>query len=266
MPIYCPITFPRLSEDDMRTIDYQVMGHAFATHRKLGRLCDESVYQGELLSRLQNAGMEAAIEIPVTLSHRAFSIGRALDLVVHQKAIYELKTVATLSASHEGQLLGYLFMTNSTRGKLVNFRTPSVQSRFVNTTLDDAERRRFTLDISEYSGDNRLAVMIRELVEDWGTGLDASLYRRAILHCLSSEAEPERMLPMRSGEHSIGNQRFHLLDPETALGVTTFAQPTAENVQEFVKLISSSPLCKLQWLNITLHHVTLSTIRSDRKI
>lgn len=28
MPIHCPITFPRLSEDEMRTIDYKVMGHA----------------------------------------------------------------------------------------------------------------------------------------------------------------------------------------------------------------------------------------------
>ena len=45
MPIHCPITFPRLSEDDMRAIDYAVMGHAFATHTQLGRLCDESVYQ-----------------------------------------------------------------------------------------------------------------------------------------------------------------------------------------------------------------------------
>lgn len=266
MPIYCPITFPRLSEVDMREIDFAVIGHAFATHRKLGRLCDESVYQGELLSRLQNAGMEAAVEIPVTLSHREFSIRLELDLVVDQKVIYELKTVAALSAAHEAQLLGYLFMTNSTRGKLVNFRTQSVETRFVNTTLDDTERRRFSFDLSKYSGDDRLAVLIRELVDDWGTGLNASLYRRAILRCLSSEAQPERMLPMRSGAHSIGNQRFHLLDSESALGVTTFSDPNAANVIDFQKLLAASPLRQLHWLNITHHQITLSTIRSDRKM
>jgi len=250
----------------MRTIDYQVMGNAFATHRRLGRLCDESVYQNELLSRLQKAGMEAAIEIPVTLSHRAFSIRLALDLVVHQKVIYELKTVAALSAAHEAQLLGYLFMTNSTRGKLVNFRTQSVESRFVNTTLDDTERRRFTLNLSKYSGEDRLAVLVRELVDDWGTGLDASLYRRAILRCLSSEAEPERMLPMRSGEHAIGNQRFHLLDRETALGVTTFSDPNPANIEDFRMLVAASPLRQIHWLNVTHHQITLSTIRSGRKM
>jgi GxxExxY protein len=242
------------------------MGHAFATHTQLGRLCDESVYQRELLRRLEMAGVEAAIEIPVTLSHRQFSTQLSLDLVVERKVIYELKTAAALSRAHEGQLLGYLFLTNSTRGKLVNFRTPSVESRFVNTTLDDVERRRFTLDVSKYSGDDSLAVLIRELVEDWGTGLYASLYRRAILACCGSRVEPEQMLPMVSGGHSIGNQRFHLLGDSTALGVTTFSKPSAENIQDFQKLIAASPLRQLHWVNITHHQVTLSTIGNDRKI
>lgn len=116
MPTDCPITFPKLSDDEMRTIDYAVMGHAFATHPGLGRLCDESVYQHELLQRLQTAGIEAAIEIPVTLSHRDFSIRRALDLVVQQRVIYELKTVSALSLAHKAQVLEYLFLTNATRG------------------------------------------------------------------------------------------------------------------------------------------------------
>jgi hypothetical protein len=43
MPVSCAITFPRLSEAEMRDIDYRVMGHAFEIHRELGCLCDESV-------------------------------------------------------------------------------------------------------------------------------------------------------------------------------------------------------------------------------
>ena len=266
MPIHCPISFPRLAEDEMRAIDYPVMGHAFATHQQLGRLCDESVYQRELLPRLQTAGLEGAIEIPITLTHRQFSIRVALDMVVQQKVIYELKTAVALSSAHEAQLLGYLFMTNSTRGKLINFRTQSVESRFVNAPLDDAERRRFTLDVSKYSGDDSLATLVRELIEDWGTGLDASLYRRAILSCLGSGAEPYQMLPMKSGEHSIGNQRFHLLNGETALGVTTYSDPNSANLHDFQKLIAASPLRCMHWVNITHHQVTLTTIRNDRKI
>ncbi len=75
------------------------------------------------------------------------------------------------------------------------------------------------------------------------------------------------MLPMTSDGHCIGNQRFHLLSPESALGVTTFSTPTAENVEEFQKLIAASPLRELHWLNISLHQVTLCTIKNDdRKI
>lgn len=266
MPTTCAIRFPRLSDNEMRSIDYEVMGHAFAAHCDLGRLCDESVYQRELLRRLQNAGIEARIEIPVTLSHRAFSIRLSLDLVVQQKVIYELKTAAALSSIHEAQLLGYLYLTNSTHGKLVNFRTRSVESRFVNTTFGEADRGRFAYDDSQFKGDSDLKTWISELVKDWGTGLGASLYRRAILHCLSSFSNPGRLLPMSSSGHSIGCQRFHLLDEKTAIGVTTFSQITATNTRDFSKLVSSSPLQRMHWLNIAHHQVTLSTIGVDRNI
>jgi hypothetical protein len=48
MPIHVPITFPRLSEAEMLEVDYDVMKHAFACHRELGRLCDELNYQADL--------------------------------------------------------------------------------------------------------------------------------------------------------------------------------------------------------------------------
>ncbi|MFO7901149.1 MAG: hypothetical protein ACQESR_05075 [Planctomycetota bacterium] len=118
----------------------------------------------------------------------------------------------------------------------------------------------------ERLGDESLVILIRDLVADWGTGLHPSLYRRAIVDCLGTEAEPEHMLPMMSGDHSIGNQRFHLLDSETAIGVTSFSELTAENLQDFQKLTAASPLRQLHWLNIALHQLTLCTLANDRKL
>jgi GxxExxY protein len=264
MPIDCPITLPRLSEDEMREIDYTVMGHVFATHRELGRLCDESVYQHKLLHRLQAAGIKAAIEVPVTVSHRDFAIRLKLDLVVQQRVVYELKTASSLAGRHKAQLLVYLFLTNATRGKLVNLRTKSVESHFVNTSLDHAERRRCRFDMSGYQGDGDLEIFVRDLVADWGTGLHPSIYRRAILKCMGNQTVPERMLPMTSCGHRIGRQRFHLLDAKTALGVTTFSTPTTDNLDEFEKLVAVSPLRELHWVNIAHHQVTLNTIRKGR--
>jgi len=141
MPVHCSITFPRISDEEMRSIDYRVMEHVFATHNEIGRLADELVYHKELLRRLLDAGINALLAIPISLQFRDFSIPLEMDLVVEQKAIYELKTVATLLPIHFGQLVQYIYLSNATHGKLVNFRTSSVETRFVNTTLSSDDRR-----------------------------------------------------------------------------------------------------------------------------
>ncbi len=105
MPIHCPIVFPRLTEAEMRALDYEVMRHAFATHKALGCLCDESVYQAQLSHLLVAGGIPVEREVPVTLTFRTFLKPLYLDLVVGQRVIYELKTVASLTDAHATQLL-----------------------------------------------------------------------------------------------------------------------------------------------------------------
>jgi GxxExxY protein len=266
MPIRSEFELPRLTAERMGQLDYQVMKHAFASHSDRGRLCDESVYQHDLVQRLLSAGISAEIEVPVALSFRDFATTLRIDLLVERQAIYELKTVEALTSVHEGQCLAYLFMTNTTRGKLVNFRPKSVEARFVNTSRTTDERRRFDMVRSDFSGSGVLSQMVEELVGDWGTGLSAAVYRKAILHCAGDEMAGDRILPMTVDGRSLGNQRFHLLDGDTALGVTTYADDTHANGQEFEKLISTSPLRQMHWVNITHGHVQLATIRNDRKI
>lgn len=159
MPMSCRINFPRLSDDEMRAIDYRVMGHVFEVRNELGRLCDESVYQHCLADRLRHAGFEVAIEEPLELSFREFSTTLRLDLIVDRKVLYELKTVSTLLGEHEGQLLNYLFLLNANRGKLLNFRSESVETRFVNATRTTDDRRRFEVDAAGWRCDAALTPM-----------------------------------------------------------------------------------------------------------
>ena len=105
MPISCPISFPPLSTEEFGALDYEVMAHAFASHKTLGMLADESVYQGDFLERLQFAGFPVVGEVPVTVSFRTFSKTYLLDVVVADKAIYELKTVTQLAPKHTAQLI-----------------------------------------------------------------------------------------------------------------------------------------------------------------
>jgi len=63
MPIESP-RLPRLSSNEMRAIDYEVMKHGFASQNELGRLCDEGVYQMDVGARLSAAGVETRLEVP----------------------------------------------------------------------------------------------------------------------------------------------------------------------------------------------------------
>lgn len=260
MPIHCPIDLPRITDDEMRSIDYAVMSHVFATHNELGRLADEIVYQEKLAQLLRAAGIEATTEVPIELSFRDFSTCLAMDLVVERKVVYELKTVSQLLPTHDSQLLSYLFLNNATHGKLVNFRNPSVQSKFINTNLSTDDRQHFEMSLAEHCGESELVDLIRELIYDWGTGLNAALYRRALLECWSDNAETEQLLPMTSSGHQIGKQRFHLLNADTALSVTTFKEPEKNSFTALKKLLAASPLKRIQWLNITHRKMALSTI------
>lgn len=261
MPVSCSIVFPRFTESEMRVIDYPVMGHAFDIHRQLGCLCDESVYHNHLSATLTAAGFQVACEVPILLSFRSFLKTLFLDLVVNQSVIYELKAVVMLTTAHFNQLLNYLFLTNSARGKLINFRPASVESRFVNSTLDLSERRRFCVNTRHWEGPSDFLQMIQELVLDWGTGLDQSLYTEAIVHALGGEACVTHQLPMHMHGISLGNQRFHLLEDNVAFRLTTFQAPNVEHYEASLqKLLGPSPLIAIHWVNISRHEMLLKTI------
>jgi hypothetical protein len=136
--------------------------------------------------------------------------------VVAGKAVYELKTVAKLTAAHESQLMNYLLMVDTGRGKLINYRTTSVESRFVNAPLSGVQRRAFVVTDHGWQNNPSAKEMLLEMIRDWGTSLELSLYHQGFVHLLGGEEKVTKQLPITRGGISLGTQRFHLLDPETA--------------------------------------------------
>ena len=129
MPISCPLDVRALTEEEFEERDYRIMGHAFASQNRLGRLCEEGIYQRDLQARLLADGFQSVhIEEPVTVSHADFTKVYSLDLIADD-AVYELKTVTALNNEHQAQLLNYLFLLEIPRGKLINFRPAKVQGR-----------------------------------------------------------------------------------------------------------------------------------------
>lgn len=258
MPIEMPFALPRLTTEEFKELDHRVMAHVFAAHRDLGRLCDETVYQADLADRLTAAGLgPVQREFPITASFRGFAHTYFADLVVAGRALYELKTETALASAHEAQLLNYLLLANAARGKLINFRPPSVESRFVNAPLDTVERRRFALH-----GDHAdpFFALVTALVTDWGTGLETALYARAVTHLLGGEAEVIRLLPMTRGTAQLGNQRFHLAAADTAFYLTSLPAIDTAHRTHLQRLLQASPLTRLLWANLALHDLTFTTI------
>ncbi len=163
------------------------MGHAFASHQSLGRLADESVYQADFAARLRRDGFEVHREVPLTAAFETFTKTYSLDLVVTNCGVYEIKAVARLSSEHEAQLRNYLLLLNLTRGKLVNFRPKSVESRFVNAPATLNRRRSFDVDKSQYLGEADFLERVVGLLRDWGAGLELPLYQQAITELLASQ-------------------------------------------------------------------------------
>ena len=145
MPITHQQPLQPIGQAAFKQLDYKVMGLAFELHRELGQLFDESIYQTALTQVLSSKEISTLSEFHIQVTHRGFSKDYYVDLMVDQSLPYELKTCASLNASHTYQLLNYLLLANLQHGKLLNFKAPSVEGRFVSTTLGREDRQHYTI-------------------------------------------------------------------------------------------------------------------------
>jgi GxxExxY protein len=263
MPITCPILFAPLSTDDFSKLDYSVMASAFATHKELGRLADEVIYHGEFAARLSETGFRISREVPVTVSFGSFSKVYLLDLVIDDKAVYELKAVARLTSEHVAQLLNYLYPVDSERGKLVNFRPASVETKFVNAPLSRQHRQSFAVNEIDWNGPGVFRDLLIDLLRDWGIGLELLLYHQAMVNLLGGDERVSIVLPMTRNGIPLGKQRFFLSDPQSAFRLTAFSGDFGHYKSHLERRLRHSPLSFIHWINIDLETVTFLTITKE---
>ncbi len=265
MPITCPVKIRPLSQDAFHRLDYAVMEHAFACHNALGRFCDEAIYQTDLASRLEAAGLgQVRTEVPVRVSWQAFSKTYSLDLVVQDAGVYELKADACLVGEHDAQLLNYLLLLGLNHGKLLNFGPPSVEWRFISTSLTPEKRRAFSFNErfwTEVSPEcRRLHEILGELLADWGAFLELGLYREALTFFLGgAESVIQRIALARDGM-ALGTQRLHMHSPSAAFILTATTEHQARVESHLRRFLTHAPLRALQWINFNHFQIELSTL------
>jgi GxxExxY protein len=110
---------------------------AYRIHTALGPGLLESIYEAVLTGELKKRGLQAATQqpIPVVYKGTRFEIGFRADLVVEDRVIVEIKSVAEIAAVHKKQLLSYLRLANKRLGLLINFNVALIKdgiTRIVN--------------------------------------------------------------------------------------------------------------------------------------
>ena len=127
---------PQALSADVEAAAAIVVDAGLAVHKALGPGLLESAYEHCLAYELTARGVAFERQRVVSILYRGVQIdaGYRLDLLVANSIIVEIKSVETLTALHEAQLLTYLKLTSHRLGFLMNFNVPLFKSgvrRFV---------------------------------------------------------------------------------------------------------------------------------------
>ena len=107
-----------------------VIGACIEVHRELGPGLLETVYEEALFYQLTQDGVQVERQAPVVVHYKGQRLksGLAIDLLVENLVIVELKTVDKFHPVHEAQLLTYLKLRQLWLGLLVNFNVPLMKN------------------------------------------------------------------------------------------------------------------------------------------
>jgi len=106
-------------------LTHEILGAATEVHQEIGPGLLESAYEECLCHELnlRRLSFQRHLCLPVCYKGVKLDCGYRLDLVVEDKVILELKSVAEIDSIHEAQLLTYLRLSGKKVGFLLNFNT-----------------------------------------------------------------------------------------------------------------------------------------------
>jgi len=261
MPITRNIETIRTAQAEFAQIAYEVMNCVYAIHNEFGRLVDEVVYKQELADRMP--GIE--LELPVVVSHGSFSKRLKLDVLAHQRALFEFKATDVIVPRHRGQTINYLLLFDLPHGKIINVRPERVSSEFVNCNLRLEEMRNPDIDTKRFdasvAGASFFYDNLISMIHDWGSGLELGLYEEALTHFLGGEEQVLLPVPINGSIRHLHNQKMRLLTPEVSFRITAFPDRLEAFEVHARRLLQRTNLRAIHWANIAFQQVTFTTIR-----
>ena len=119
----------------------EIIGAAIEVHRHLGPGLLESAYLQCLTRELFLREIPFKREWPLPLEYKGVRLGCSyrLDLLVSNAVVVEIKSVETLTAIHDAQLLTYLKLGGWKVGLLINFNVEVLKTGIHRKVLGLAE-------------------------------------------------------------------------------------------------------------------------------
>ena len=108
---------------DTNEVTERIIGAAIRVHRSLGPGLLESTYEECLAMELTRLRLRfrRQVALPIRYEGRSLRFAYRLDLIVEDRVVVELKTVARIERVHLSQLLTYLKHSGCPVGLLFNF-------------------------------------------------------------------------------------------------------------------------------------------------
>lgn len=206
-------------------------------------------------------------EIEILVAYRDFSKTYKVDLLLDSGVIYELKTVKSLNAAHRQQLINHLLLTGLKHGKLLNFRSKSVEYEYVSTSLTPEDRYRYSVDSSQFCESTKRCEFMRKTVcailKEWGAFLDFRLYNEALVHFLGGLDNVVFPVDILFESEVVGRQQMQLLDNQTAFHVSSITKAIGSYEKNIQRLISHTAIETVQWVNFNKDNLVLKTLRNE---
>jgi GxxExxY protein len=115
---------------DLDALTERILGCAFKVSTGLGPGFLEKLYENALVLELERAGLRVARQQPLVVWYDGHPIGQfAVDLLVEDQVLVELKAVRALQDVHLAQALNYLRASLLPACLLLNFGAPKLEIR-----------------------------------------------------------------------------------------------------------------------------------------
>ncbi len=126
-----------MTRNEYNNLAKEIVDSCFHVHKELGPGLLESAYEYALLKEFDLRNIIAKHQVQVKLYYKGHDTGKyyAIDILVENEIIIEIKCCDTLHPVYSAQIISYLKLSKKKLGFLVNFHVPLIKEgikRFVN--------------------------------------------------------------------------------------------------------------------------------------